>query len=170
MKTEESKMQFDLETFDSPLGQLFLASTAGAVVALEFEGFDDRMRRLLGTTRFVPSTARSDFRRRVEDYFAGDCGAVDEIPVRSLGTPFQTLVWQALRTIPASRTATYGELATLIGKPAAVRAVGHANSQNPVAIIQPCHRVIGANGTLTGYAGGLHRKHWLLRHEGALLL
>ena len=84
------------------------------------------------------------------------------------GTEFQRDVWAALRTIPAGQTRTYGELAKQINRPAAVRAVGMTNGANPIGIVVPCHRVIGANGTLTGYAGGLERKRWLLEHEGAL--
>ena len=85
------------------------------------------------------------------------------------GTPFQKRVWDALRQVPAGKTATYAEIAVLIGSPAAVRAVGAANGANPVAVVVPCHRIIGSNGTLTGYGGGLKRKEWLLRHEGWLL-
>ncbi len=162
--------RLNLETIESPLGILLLASSSEAVFALEFEEFDERMKRLMGEAEFVPAHRKTDFRRRIDDYFGGDCAAVETIAVRSLGTPFQTRVWEALRSIPVAHTATYGELAERIGQPAAARAVGHANSLNPVAIIQPCHRVIGASGKLTGYAGGLERKHWLLRHEGALLV
>ena len=85
------------------------------------------------------------------------------------GTPFQKRVWEALRTVPAGKTASYAELAVRVGSPAAVRAVGAANGANPVAIVVPCHRIIGSNGTLTGYGGGLERKTWLLRHEGGRL-
>jgi len=84
------------------------------------------------------------------------------------GSAFQELVWKTLRTIPAGGTWTYGQLAHQLNRPTSARAVGHANSLNPVAIIVPCHRVIGASSSLTGYAGGLHRKQWLLHHEGAL--
>ena len=100
-------------------------------------------------------------------WFAGDLGALDGLPVKTGGTPFQRAVWKALRDIPAGETRTYGQLATAIGAPRAVRAVGLANGANPVGVIVPCHRVIGANGTLTGYAGGLERKRWLLAHEAA---
>jgi methylated-DNA-[protein]-cysteine S-methyltransferase len=88
------------------------------------------------------------------------------LTVTTGGTDFQRTVWKALRAIPAGETRTYGQLAAAIGSPRAVRAAGLANGQNPVAVIVPCHRVIGANGTLTGYAGGLARKRWLLAHEG----
>ena len=106
-------------------------------------------------------------RAAVEAYFAGDVHALDGLTVTTGGTDFQRSVWKALRAIPAGETRTYGQLAAAIGSPKAVRAVGLANGRNPVGLIVPCHRVIGANGTLTGYAGGLERKRWLLQHEGA---
>jgi methylated-DNA-[protein]-cysteine S-methyltransferase len=100
-------------------------------------------------------------------YFAGDLHAIDDIPVKTAGTDFQRIVWRALRDIPCGTTISYGELARRIGKPDAVRAVGTANGANPLGVVVPCHRVIGANGSLTGYGGGMHRKRWLLDHEGA---
>jgi methylated-DNA-[protein]-cysteine S-methyltransferase len=102
---------------------------------------------------------------RLAAYFAGDLFAVDAIETRTGGTPFQRAVWSALRPIPPGTTVSYGELARAIGRPAASRAVGAANGANPIAIVVPCHRVIGANRTLTGYGGGLARKAWLLEHE-----
>jgi methylated-DNA-[protein]-cysteine S-methyltransferase len=102
-------------------------------------------------------------------YFDGDLHAIDALPVATEGTVFQKSVWQALRTIPTGKTMSYGELAVKIGKPAAVRAVGLANGSNPIGVVVPCHRVIGANGSLTGYGGGLERKRWLLDHEKQLL-
>ena len=104
----------------------------------------------------------SDVIRR---YFAGELAAIDRIPVETGGTPFQREVWLALREIPCGTTTSYGALAKRIGHPAAVRAVGTANGANPVAVVLPCHRVIGANGSLTGYGGGMERKRWLLDHE-----
>ena len=98
-------------------------------------------------------------------YFEGELNAIDQIPVATGGTPFQRAVWQELRNIPCGSTTSYGELARRIGHPTAVRAVGAANGDNPVAVVVPCHRVIGANGSLTGYGGGLERKRWLLDHE-----
>ena len=115
-------------------------------------------------------TQASEFRRRMEDYFAGDLAAIDAVPVAAGGTDFQQSIWRGLRQIPAGLTWTYRQLASHIGRPKAVRAAGLANSLNPVSIIVPCHRVIGANASLTGYAGGLERKQWLLRHEGARLV
>ena len=111
---------------------------------------------------------RSEFRLRA--YFAGDLRATEALAVETGGTPFQQDVWSELRRIAPGSTLTYGELAVRLGRgPAASRAVGLANSLNPVAIVVPCHRVIGANAGLTGYAGGLDKKAWLLRHEGAQL-
>ncbi len=102
-------------------------------------------------------------------YLAGDLVALDRLPVDGGGTPFQREVWAALREIPAGTTWSYKRLAEHIGRPAAVRAVGLANGSNPLGIVVPCHRVIGADGSLTGYGGGLPRKRWLLEHEGVLL-
>jgi methylated-DNA-[protein]-cysteine S-methyltransferase len=100
-------------------------------------------------------------------YFGGELAAIDTLAVELNGTEFQKRVWQALRRIPSGSTLSYAELARRIGEPAAVRAVGAANGANPVALVVPCHRVIGSNGTLTGYGGGLERKRWLLDHEHA---
>jgi len=104
---------------------------------------------------------------RLAAYFAGDIHAIDDIPTATAGTVFQREVWRALRDIPAAETISYGQLAQRIGRPRAVRAVGLANGSNPIGVVVPCHRVIGANGSLTGYGGGLHRKEWLLAHERA---
>lgn len=101
----------------------------------------------------------------ISRYFDGELSAIDKLPVATGGTPFQRAVWQELRNIPCGTTTSYGELARRIGHPTAVRAVGAANGDNPVAVVVPCHRVIGANGSLTGYGGGLERKRWLLDHE-----
>jgi methylated-DNA-[protein]-cysteine S-methyltransferase len=104
---------------------------------------------------------------RLAGYFAGDTAALDGIDVELNGTPFQRRVWEALRGVPAGQTASYAEIARRIDAATAVRAVGAANGANPVAIVVPCHRIIGSSGSLTGYGGGLDRKQWLLRHEGA---
>ncbi len=155
----------------TPLGEVLLVTDAGgAVRALDFSDYEARMMRLL--SRHSPGfslnggRAPDTVRRAVEAYFSGDVRALDGIAVRTGGTAFQKSVWAALRAIPAGETRSYGQLAAAIGSPRAVRAAGLANGQNPVAVIVPCHRVIGANGTLTGYAGGLERKRWLLKHEG----
>jgi methylated-DNA-[protein]-cysteine S-methyltransferase len=106
----------------------------------------------------------------IRAYFEGELEAIDTLPVATEGTSFQKSVWRALRDIPAGETISYGELANRIGKPAAVRAVGLANGANPIGIVVPCHRVIGANGSLTGYGGGIERKRWLLDHEKRKLM
>lgn len=162
---------FTRAEFASPLGRLLLVLDRAALVALDFEGFEARMMRLL--RRRFPAAALKDgeapktVTRALDAYFAGDHGALATLEVRLGGTPFQQRVWTALRAIPAGETRGYGGLAASLGQPTASRAVGLANGSNPVAIVVPCHRVIGAGGKLTGYAGGLERKTFLLRHEGA---
>ena len=101
-------------------------------------------------------------------YFAGELDAIDTLRVETAGTAFQRTVWSALREIPCGKTISYAALAQRIGRPSAVRAVGLANGANPISIVVPCHRVIGADGSLTGYGGGIERKRWLLAHEGSL--
>jgi methylated-DNA-[protein]-cysteine S-methyltransferase len=103
--------------------------------------------------------------RAIDAYFAGNLAAIDLIPVEAVGTPFQRAVWTALRTIPCGTTISYADLAQRVGRPSAVRAVGLANGSNPISIVVPCHRVIGSDGRLVGYGGGLERKQWLLAHE-----
>jgi methylated-DNA-[protein]-cysteine S-methyltransferase len=110
-------------------------------------------------------TAPAEIVQALGAYFEGQLDALDRLPVAAGGTPFQRLVWSALRTIPAGTTTSYGRLAASIGRPGASRAVGLANGANPIGIVVPCHRVIGAAGQLTGYGGGLDRKRWLLEHE-----
>ena len=161
-----------LDRLASPVGEVLLVVDAGgAVRALDFHDYEDRLRRLLrlhyGAVVLTEGHAPEAVRRAVEAYFAGDLAAFDAIRVETGGTVFQRAVWRALRDIPAGETRTYGQLAQAVGSPKAVRAVGLANGANPVGVIVPCHRVIGANGTLTGYAGGLDRKRWLLAHETA---
>lgn len=104
--------------------------------------------------------------RALKAYFRGDVAAIDELSVAPRGTEFQRAIWAALREIPGGETRTYGELAHALGKPAAARAVGGAVGANPIALVVPCHRVVGSTGALTGFGGGMARKHWLLRHEG----
>jgi methylated-DNA-[protein]-cysteine S-methyltransferase len=107
-----------------------------------------------------------NLKNAIERYFAGELAAIYALPIRTAGTAFQREVWSALREIPCGTTVSYAELAEQIGRPAAVRAVGLANGSNPIGVIVPCHRVIGSNGSLTGYGGGIERKRWLLEHEG----
>jgi len=140
--------------------------------ALDFADYEPRMRTLLarhyGAVTLVEGDAPARVTAALDAYFGGDTTALDALPVATAGSDFQRSVWAALRAIPAGTTTGYGALAAALGKPGAARAVGLANGANPIGIVVPCHRVIGANGTLTGYAGGVARKEWLLRHEGAL--
>lgn len=155
----------------SPIGPLTIAERAGRVCLLHFGA--DRADVDAFLERWYPGEPRArgalnPIRTALQKYFAGDCAALDDVDVELNGTPFQRKVWEALRVIPAGSTLSYADLARRIGEPRAVRAVGAANGANPVAVIVPCHRVIGTDGTLTGYGGGLHRKQWLLAHEGVL--
>ena len=111
--------------------------------------------------------APAEMKHRLGNYFEGDLDSLEAIEWRTAGTPFQRAVWTGLTTIPPSQTLSYGALAAKLGRPTSVRAVGTANGSNPISVVVPCHRVIGADGSLTGYGGGLSRKRWLLRHEGA---
>ena len=163
-------MQLSIDAIASPIGRLSLACDyEGNLRALDFEGYDERKRRLLrlhyGTVALVEGRAPASIIEALGAYFDGRLGALDAIAVATGGTPFQREVWRALRTIPAGQTSSYGALAVGLGRRGASRAVGLANGSNPVAIVVPCHRVVGANGTLTGFGGGLPRKRWLLDHE-----
>ena len=167
-------MNFLTDRVPSPIGTLLLVSDGEALRALDFDDYEPRMQRLLERRygRAITLTAAWDpggAATLVRAYLEGDLQAVERIPVRTDGTAFQERVWAALRAIPAGETTTYGTLAARLGQPTATRAVGLANGANPVAIVVPCHRVIGANRTLTGYGGGLERKRWLLDHERAAL-
>ena len=122
-----------------------------------------------GAYTVTPSPAPRAVTFSLDAFFAGELEAIDSLAVRTGGTDFQRRVWDALRRIPAGTTTSYGQLATAIGRPDAVRAVGLANGANPVVIVVPCHRVIGADGSLTGYGGGIERKRWLLAHERACI-
>jgi methylated-DNA-[protein]-cysteine S-methyltransferase len=167
---------FRLETLETPTGTMLVVTDgAGVLRAADWDTHTERMNRLLrlhygeGVRLEVRDGAPSKAAQALAAYYAGDLAAIDSIETATAGTAFQREVWQALRSIPAGETLSYGGLAQRIGRDKAVRAVGLANGSNPVAIIVPCHRVIGANGSLTGYGGGLERKTWLLRHEGGAL-
>ncbi|HET8934102.1 MAG TPA: methylated-DNA--[protein]-cysteine S-methyltransferase [Polyangiales bacterium] len=159
----------------TPLGPLYVVTDPeGVVRALEWRDYEARMLKLLGQHyragfSLERGTARASVRTAVAHYFEGNLSALDALPVATGGSMFQREVWSALRRIPVGSTWSYGRLAEHIGKPRAVRAVGLANGANPISVIVPCHRVIGASGALTGYAGGLERKRWLLEHEGVQL-
>jgi methylated-DNA-[protein]-cysteine S-methyltransferase len=165
--------RFFIEQFSTPTGAMLLVSDDGdAVRALDWEDHAERLHHLMrlyeGPVRLEKRPAPSPARCALEAYFDGALAAIDALRVKTGGTPFQREVWAALRTIPTGQTTTYGTLAVRLGRPKAMRAVGMANGANPISIIVPCHRVIGADSTLTGYGGGLDRKRWLLRHEGAV--
>ena len=160
-----------VDAIDSPIGTLTIAERAGRVCLLHFGPDGPAIDPIFD--RWYPGEPRArqritGIRDVLSRYFAGDVAVLDTIPVELNGTPFQKNVWQALRRIPGGTTISYAELAKRIGEPSAVRAVGTANGANPVAVIVPCHRVIGSNGKLTGYGGGLDRKQWLLEHEGVV--
>ena len=158
-----------LDVIPSPIGRIAIAARAGRLCALEFG--TARLRRQLAARypAVALRRARDPFglSARIRAYLAGDLGAVDRIAVEMGGTRFQRRVWRALRRIPAGRTRSYGALARALGHGDAARAVGAANGRNPISIVVPCHRLVGGAGSLTGYGGGLWRKRWLLRHEGA---
>ena len=163
--------RIEAATLDSPIGRLRAFVRDGVLVVLEFEEGDRALH--AGILRRHPDAVFEDagglcVLDPVRRYFDGDLNALDGVPCAPGGTPFQARVWKALRTIPVGRTWSYGELARRLGDPKAVRAVGFANGANPIAVVIPCHRVIGASGSLVGYGGGLERKRWLLAHEGAL--
>ena len=165
---------FTFERVPTPVGaMLVLTDDQERLRALDWEDYEPRMHALLrlhygrDRVRLVSIDERSAPGRVMEAYVAGDVSAIDSVVVETGGTAFQREVWKALRAIKAGETTTYGHLAHTLGRPRSVRAVGGANGANPVGVVVPCHRVIGANGSLTGYGGGLHRKEWLLAHEGA---
>jgi methylated-DNA-[protein]-cysteine S-methyltransferase len=159
----------ELVEMASPVGKLVIGVNDERLCVLSFADHWDRFTRA-PQPRFAGSAARgSEYARdvveRLREYFDGKLNALDEIRVDPTGTNFQRQVWAELRRIKPGQTIAYGDLARAIGSPRAVRAVGAANGANPIAIVVPCHRVIGSNGKLTGYGGGLDRKDWLLNHE-----
>ena len=161
-----------IDRIDTPIGEmLVVADHDGNLRAADWTDYEARMRRLLrlhyGENGFRIEPARNPYglTNAINSYFAGELTAIDILPVQTAGTPFQREVWRALRTIPCGATISYAKLAQQISRPTAVRAVGLANGSNPVGLVVPCHRVIGSNGSLTGYGGGIERKCWLLNHE-----
>ena len=167
-------LQVSLGRIDTPLGELLIVTDRdGNLRAVDWTDHEVRMRRLLrlhyGEHGFAlePEPSHSVPANALGRYFAGELTTIDGLPVETGGTPFQRMVWHALQQIPCGETLSYAGLAAKIGQPTAVRAVGLANGANPVGIVVPCHRVIGSNGSLTGYGGGMHRKQWLLQHESA---
>ena len=146
---------------DSPIGDILIEGNDDSITRLgRIDGRSDSE----GWVRVDRFVAIKEAAQQLDAYWAGDLFDFD-LPLAPGGTPFQNKVWAALRTIPYGTTVSYGDIARKIGSPTASRAVGAANGRNPIAIVVPCHRVIGANGTLTGYAGGLDMKRALLDHE-----
>jgi methylated-DNA-[protein]-cysteine S-methyltransferase len=165
---------FGFDRLQTPIGTALLVTDAdGALRALDWEDYETRLRQLLrlhyGAPVLRDARAPGVLKAALRGYFAGDLDRLKAIKWRVVGTPFQRKVWTALTAIPAGTTTSYGALAAQLGMPKAVRAVGLANGSNPISVVVPCHRVIGADGSLTGYGGGLPRKRWLLEHEGVVL-
>lgn len=163
-------MDLYLEEIPSPIGPLSVVTDGRVLRTIEFDGYPGRLERFLRIhcgDHVLHAGSSSEAGERLRAYFEGDVLAIDALPVLTAGTPFQRRVWETLRQIPAGTTISYGELANRIGSPTASRAVGMANGSNPIPIVVPCHRVIGANGKLTGFGGGMDRKRWLLSHEAA---
>lgn len=159
----------DVVRIESPIGELTCVMRGGVLVAVAFEadrgGTMDKVRRRFPDEPMNDARESGGVRAAFEKYFSGDLAALDALDVDPGGTPFQSKVWMALREIGAGETWSYEDLARRVGSPAAVRAVGAANGANPIPLVLPCHRVIGKNGKLIGYGGGLDRKKWLLSHE-----
>jgi methylated-DNA-[protein]-cysteine S-methyltransferase len=162
-----------IDRIATPTGEMILvADKDGKLRTIDWTDHESRMKRLLdrqygkGCYCLAPARDPGGLSSALRRYFAGELDVIDKLPVETAGTRFQRSVWKALRSIKCGTTISYAELARRIGRPKAVRAVGLANGQNPVGVVVPCHRVIGSNGGLTGYGGGLDRKRWLLAHEG----
>ena len=171
MKPSET---FNLDRLETPIGIALLVTDAdGALRALDWEDHDPRIRELVrrqyGTVTYRDQRAPPAMRTALSGYFKGDLDRLATVEWRIAGTPFQRAMWTALSKIPPGRTMSYGAMAALLDRPNAMRAVGHANGSNPISVVLPCHRLIGANGSLVKYGGGLARKRWLLAHEGVVL-
>ena len=173
METDRTQLPetFGLDRLETPIGVALLVSDDDGVLrALDWEDYEPRMKELLrlqyGAVILNEARAPRDLRAALASYFKGDLDRLSQIKWRVAGTPFQQTVWKALPKIRPGTTMSYGALAKKIGLPKAIRAVGHANGSNPISVVVPCHRLIGANGSLIKYGGGLERKRWLLQHEG----
>lgn len=166
-------VHLEIAECESPVGGITVAVHDGRVCGLGFtdrwEGLERWLERRFGRVRTTRASDPAKVVSHLREYLHGSLDALDAIAVDAGGTPFQQSVWQALRRIAPGTTMSYGELAAVVGLPTASRAVGAANGANPISIVVPCHRVIGANGTLTGYGGGMPRKRWLLAHEGVMV-
>jgi len=165
---------FGLDRLQTPIGTaLLVTDSVGVLRALDWEEHEPRMKELLrlqyGAVALEEARSPKELRSALTAYFKGDLDRLRSIRWRVAGTPFQQKVWNALPKIPAGTTMSYGALAAKLNAPKAMRAVGHANGSNPISVVVPCHRLIGANGALVKYGGGLERKRWLLEHEGVAL-
>jgi methylated-DNA-[protein]-cysteine S-methyltransferase len=165
-------LQFLIDRLDTPIGDLLIiADQEGNLRATGWEEYKEEIHDLLqlqyheSALGLEPARNPNGLTNAISRYFAGELKAIDTLAVQTRGTPFQRAVWNSLRTIPCGTAISYSKLAEQIGRPSAVRAVGLANGSNPIPIVIPCHRVIGSDGSLTGYGGGLDRKRWLLEHE-----
>ncbi len=161
-----------LDRLATPIGEaLIVTDETGYLRAFDWADREASMTRLLrlhyGTLSPRTGAAPAHIKRAIRQYFAGDVESLKAIEWRTAGTPFQRSVWMGLTTIAPGKTLSYQALAAQVGRPTSVRAVGMANGSNPISVVVPCHRVIGADGSLTGYGGGIERKRWLLNHEGA---
>jgi methylated-DNA-[protein]-cysteine S-methyltransferase len=165
---------FLTDRVETPIGDMILVAKDGVLLMLEFQDSEDRvareMRARFGDVELQEASNPFGLSDIIRDYFAGNLHAIDTLITDGGGTAFEQQVWKELRKIPVGSTVSYGDIAKKLGDINLSRAVGIANARNPVAIVVPCHRVIGSDGTMTGYGGGLQRKEWLLRHEGALLI
>jgi methylated-DNA-[protein]-cysteine S-methyltransferase len=155
---------------DHPIGPILIVSKADILVALDFDSPEGRLRQILRPRYgrdlvFEETECPIPIASAIQSYLGGRLDALDDISVETGGTDFQQQVWTALRKIPAGQILSYGQMATRLGRPDAPRAVGSANAINPISIVVPCHRLVGSNGALTGYGGGIERKRWLLEHE-----
>lgn len=167
-------LQLLIHRLATPIGEmLIVVDHEGRLRVVDWTDYEARMQRLLRLHygedgfRLEPARSPNEATFAISRYFEGELTSIDILPVQTGGTSFQRDVWHALRNIPCGTTITYSKLAEQIGRPTAVRAVGLANGSNPIGIVVPCHRVIGVNGSLTGYGGGIERKRWLLEHEGS---
>jgi methylated-DNA-[protein]-cysteine S-methyltransferase len=155
---------------DHAIGPIHMVVDDGRLLAMEFGDIEHRLMPMLrmrfgGTPVLETADDPHEITSAIRAYFEGDLAALDTIDVDGGGTEFQRQAWKALRTIPPGETRTYGQMATALGRPNAARAIGMANALNPVSLVVPCHRLVGSNGSLTGYGGGIERKRWLIDHE-----
>ena len=165
------QLRLQFQTIEQPaIGPIHIVTEGAVLLALEFGDAEHRLMPMLrkrfgADVALEPAIDPHRVTAAIGAYFEGDLGALDTIEVDGGGTEFQRQAWNALRKIPSGQTRTYGQMATLLGRPNAPRAVGAANALNPISLVVPCHRLIGSNGALTGYGGGMERKRWLLAHE-----